>query len=80
MLGGHNTGSGNFKEWGWGTETRTLDSDSMKDIDACSLSLQTCVAPLVSPSGVLYDKEVRLACAGETDPPSVLASSYRSSM
>ena len=80
MLGGHNTGRGNFKEWGWGTETRTLDSDSMKDIDACSLSLQTCVAPLVSPSGVLYDKEVRLACAGETDPPSVLASSYRSSM
>jgi len=58
MLGGHNTGTGNFKEWGWGTETRTLDSDSMKDIDACSLSLQTCVEPLVSPSGVLYDKEV----------------------
>ena len=60
MLGGHNTGA-NFKEWGWGTETRTLDSDSMKDIDACSLSLQTCVEPLVTPSGVLYDKEV---CAG----------------
>lgn len=57
MLGGHNTGA-NFREWGWGAETRTLDSDSMKDIDACSLSLQPCVLPLVSPSGVLYDKQV----------------------
>jgi len=56
MLGGHNTGA-NFKEWGWGTESRTLDSDSMKDIDACSLSLQPCAEPLVTPSGVLYDKE-----------------------
>uniref|UniRef100_A0A7S2MJN3 Nitric oxide synthase-interacting protein zinc-finger domain-containing protein n=1 Tax=Haptolina brevifila TaxID=156173 RepID=A0A7S2MJN3_9EUKA len=56
MLGGHNTGA-NFKEWGWGTESRTLDSDSMKDIDACSLTLQPCVEPVVTPSGVLYDKE-----------------------
>ena len=56
MLGGHNTGA-NFTEWGWGTETRTLDSDSMKDIDACSLTLQPCATPLVSPSGVLYDKQ-----------------------
>lgn len=59
MLGGHNTGA-NFREWGWGTETRTLDSDSMKDIDACSLSLQPCVAPLVTPDGVVYEKEVVL--------------------
>ena len=43
---------------GWGTETRTLDSDSMKDIDACSLSLQPCAAPMVTPTGVLYDKQV----------------------
>lgn len=57
MLGGHNTGA-NFREWGWGTETRTLDSDSMKDIDACSLSLQPCAKPVVTPSGVLYDKQV----------------------
>lgn len=57
MLGGHNTGA-NFREWGWGSETRTLDSDSMKDIDACSLSLQPCASPMVSPSGVLYDKQV----------------------
>ena len=34
------TGQNDFREWGWGTETRTLDSDSMKDLDACSLSLQ----------------------------------------
>lgn len=60
LLGGHNTGGGNFVEWGWGSETRTLDSDSMKDIDACALSLQPCVAPLVTPDGVVYDKEVVL--------------------
>ena len=30
----------------------------MKDIDVCSLSLQPCVQPVVTPSGVLYDKEV----------------------
>jgi len=29
----------------------------MKDIDVCSLSLQPCAVPLVSPSGVLYDKQ-----------------------
>ena len=58
-LGGHNTGA-NFKEWGWGTEARTLDSDAMKDLDACSLSLQPCVDPVVTPAGVLYDKGVVL--------------------
>jgi len=35
-----------------------LDSDSMKDIDACSLSLQPCAEPLVTPAGVLFDKGV----------------------
>ena len=51
-------GQNNWQEWGWGTERRTLDSSSMKDIDVCSLSLQPCVQPVVTPSGVLYDKEV----------------------
>eukprot|EP00966_Prymnesium_polylepis_P244342 5651148-Prymnesium_polylepis.1 len=60
MLGGHNTADGNFKEWGWGAESRTLDSDAMKDIDVCSLSLQPCVDPVVTPTGVLYDKGVVL--------------------
>ena len=60
MLGGHNTADGNFKEWGWGTEGRTLDSDAMKDLYVCSLSLQPCVDPVVTPSGVLYDKGVVL--------------------
>ena len=52
------TGQNDFREWGWGTETRTLDSDSMKDLDACSLSLQPCVEPIVTPNGVLFDKGV----------------------
>lgn len=51
-------GYNDFSDWGWGTQTRTLDSDAMKDIDSCSLSLQTCVEPLLTPSGVLYDKQV----------------------
>ena len=51
-------GNNNFHDWGWGTEGRTLDSDSMKDIDACSLSLQPCSQPLLTPAGVLYDKQV----------------------
>lgn len=58
MLGGHNTADGNHVSHGWGTMTRTLDGDSMKEIDACSLSLQPCVEPVVTPSGVLYDKRV----------------------
>ena len=58
MLGGHNTAGGNYRDRGWGSETRTLDLDSMKDLDACSLSLQVCVDPVVTPRGVLYDKEV----------------------
>ena len=52
------TGTNDFQDWGWGTETRTLDSDSMKDIDACSLSLQPCVEPVVTPNGILFDKGV----------------------
>ena len=51
-------GYNNTKEWGWGTESRLLDSDAMKEVDVCSLSLQPCAQPLVTPSGVLYDKEV----------------------
>ena len=47
MLSGHNTGA-NFKEAGWGTDARQLDSDSMKEIDACSLSLQPCADPVVT--------------------------------
>lgn len=49
-------GANDFKEWGWGTQTATLDSDSMKDIDACSLTLQPCKEPVVTPRGVLYDR------------------------
>ena len=48
----------NFKEAGWGTDARQLDSDSMKEIDACSLSLQPCADPVVTPQGVLYDRMV----------------------
>eukprot|EP00965_Chrysotila_dentata_P229765 6197383-Pleurochrysis_carterae.AAC.1 len=58
LLGGHNNATGNFVDTGWGSHTRTLDSDAMKDIDGCSLSLQPCVEPVVTPQGVLYDKQV----------------------
>jgi len=58
LLGGHNTADGNHVSHGWGTLSRTLDSDAMKEIDACSLSLQACVEPVVTPSGILYDKQV----------------------
>jgi len=58
LLGGHNNAWGNFVDTGWGTSSRTLDADAMKDIDACSLSLHPCVEPLVTPQGVLYDKAV----------------------
>jgi len=58
LLGGHNTSYGNFVDRGWGSEKRTLDMDAMKDLDACSLSLQPCVDPVVTPQGVLYDKQV----------------------
>ena len=51
---------GSFNDGGWGTETRFLNGDEMKDLDACSLSLQPCVDPVVTPSGVLYDKRVVL--------------------
>lgn len=49
-------GANDFREWGWGTQTATLDSDSMKDLDACCLTLQPCKEPMVTPSGVLYDR------------------------
>jgi len=58
LLGGHNTADGNHVSHGWGTLSRTLDGDSMKEIDACSLSLQPCIEPVVTPSGILYDKQV----------------------
>ena len=58
MLGGHNTADGNHQSHGWGTMQRTLDGDAMKEIDACSLSLQACVHPVVTENGILYDKQV----------------------
>jgi nitric oxide synthase-interacting protein len=59
MLGGHNTAGGNFVDRGWGTQKRTLDSDAMKDLDACSLTLVPCVEPVITLKGVIYDKQVR---------------------
>jgi len=59
MLGGHNTAGGNFVDSGWGTQKRTLDSEAMKDFDACSLTLVPCIDPVITPKGVIYDKQVR---------------------
>ncbi|EOD29355.1 hypothetical protein EMIHUDRAFT_449875 [Emiliania huxleyi CCMP1516] len=58
LLGGHNTAGGNFVDTGWGSHKRTLDSDAMKDLDACSLTLVPCVDPVITPKGVVYDKQV----------------------
>ena len=58
LLGGHNTADGNHVGHGWGTMQRTLDGEAMKEIDACSLSLQACVDPVVTENGILYDKQV----------------------
>ncbi|KAL3270587.1 hypothetical protein HHI36_021124 [Cryptolaemus montrouzieri] len=43
---------------GYGTNARRLGKDSVKDFDACSLSLQPCRNPVISKDGYLFDKEV----------------------
>lgn len=45
---------------GYGTQKERLSKDSIKDFDACSLTLQYCANPVVTPDGVLFDKEAIL--------------------
>lgn len=48
------------KKSGYGTQKQRLHKDSIKDFDACSLSLQYCNNPVVTQHGVLFDKEAIL--------------------
>ncbi|RWS31083.1 Nitric oxide synthase-interacting protein-like protein [Leptotrombidium deliense] len=45
------------KKGGYGTQRARLAKDSVKDFDACCLSLQPCRRPVVTPEGYLFDKE-----------------------
>ncbi|KAI1710187.1 zinc-finger of nitric oxide synthase-interacting protein domain-containing protein [Ditylenchus destructor] len=42
---------------GYGTLHERLSADSIKPFDCCSLSLQPCREPLISPDGFIFDKE-----------------------
>ncbi|KAI2799034.1 hypothetical protein RDWZM_006775 [Blomia tropicalis] len=45
------------KDSGYGTQRRRLGKDSVKDFNACNLTLQACRIPVITPDGYLYDKE-----------------------
>lgn len=45
---------------GYGTNSKRLGKDSVKDFDCCSLSLQPCRYPVITKDGILFDKEVIL--------------------
>mmetsp|Transcript_23780 Transcript_23780/g.28706 ORF Transcript_23780/g.28706 Transcript_23780/m.28706 type:complete len:317 (+) Transcript_23780:84-1034(+) len=45
---------------GFGTISERLGKDAVKDFDACSLSLQYAIDPMVTPQGVLFSKEAIL--------------------
>nr|XP_039258161.1 nitric oxide synthase-interacting protein-like [Styela clava] len=45
---------------GYGSDKARLGKDSVKDFDACNLTLQPCKEPVVTPEGVLYDKQAIL--------------------
>ncbi|KAJ9598438.1 hypothetical protein L9F63_010882 [Diploptera punctata] len=45
---------------GYGTNTQRVGKDSIKDFDCCSLTLQPCIHPVVTPDGILFDKEAIL--------------------
>lgn len=45
---------------GYGTNHMRLSKDAVKKFDCCSLTLQPCRTPVVTPQGWLYDKEVIL--------------------
>lgn len=45
---------------GYGTNTQRVGKDSIKDFDCCSLTLQPCRDPVITPDGFLFDKEAIL--------------------
>jgi len=48
------------KSSGYGTQSMRLGKDAVKDFDCCSLTLQPCRDPVITPHGILYDKEAIL--------------------
>jgi len=42
---------------GYGTQRQRLAKESIKDFDACNLTLQPCRHPVITPDGYMYDKE-----------------------
>lgn len=52
--------SSDTRRSGYGTQKARLSKDSIKDFDACSLTLQYCQNPVCTPNGVLFDKEAIL--------------------
>lgn len=60
-------GSENMTYWekkhlGFGTVKERLGKETVKDFDACALGLQHAKDPMVTPEGVLYDKENIFQC------------------
>ena len=50
------------KALGFGTVKERLGKETVKDFDACALGLTHAIDPLVTPEGVLYDKEHIFSC------------------
>lgn len=48
------------KESGYGTLHERLGADSIKPFDCCSLTLQPCREPLITPQGYIFDREAIL--------------------
>ncbi|MFH4973956.1 hypothetical protein AB6A40_000665 [Gnathostoma spinigerum] len=48
------------KESGYGTLHERLGADSVKEFDCCSITLQPCRDPVISPQGYIFDKEAIL--------------------
>ncbi|CAF0731196.1 unnamed protein product [Brachionus calyciflorus] len=48
------------KQSGYGTKDVRLSKDAIKDFDCCSLSLQPCDHPVITPEGWIFEKEAIL--------------------
>ncbi|VDM96392.1 unnamed protein product [Thelazia callipaeda] len=48
------------KESGYGTLYQRLGADSVKEFDCCSITLQPCQDPVISPHGYIFDREAVL--------------------
>uniref|UniRef100_A0A0N5ADH4 U5 small nuclear ribonucleoprotein 40 kDa protein n=1 Tax=Syphacia muris TaxID=451379 RepID=A0A0N5ADH4_9BILA len=48
------------KQSGYGTLHERLGADSIKDFDCCSITLQPCREPVITPNGYIFDREAVL--------------------